>query len=431
MNFGKCLNRFIFVIFLSKIIVIFDHNLAWAKGDSPHNHIMESHLYSQNDDQETLLRLEESLEIVQKMDDSQLKVMILNDIALNYANLGNQQKARAILEQSLSICDNLTNIEEKITNMLNIAKSYQQLGAKTKSIEILNDAIKLTNRIEDKTLQGQLLLQISLKYEEIGVKELAQNIFEKGQTVIAETSKPQAEFPFKETPSTFKLGISGSINSFRDTTALLGFDIDFAKQWSEDDIFIDGSVYLDYDSSRSVNNYRPSSLLRTYYRHHFNSKWSFFTDFFNSTNQSFYSSKNDDEDLVIVNQLFVGPSLNLWRGDSRGDFLDVGLGIGPRYEYDYIDLEERRNQIVPTFGILFFGRGISLGEAKLNHSLGFIPALNDLNNYIISGDTTLSFPLTENWFFNNRLFVRYRNELIFEDNPKLEFYFSTGLQYQF
>jgi hypothetical protein len=309
--------------------------------------------------------------------------------------------------------------------------SYQEIGEKTISLEIFKDTITLTNLIEDKTLQGQIWLQIALKYEEIGEKELAQNIFGKSKTTTGEASQPSPEFPFKESPSNFKLGISGNINSYRDTTVLLGVDVDFAKQWTQDDIFIDGSVYMDYDSSRSVNNYRPSSLLRTYYRHHFNSKWSFFTDFFNSTNQSFYSSQNDAEDFAMINQLFLGPSLNLWRGDSRGDFLDFGIGIGPRHEYDYIDFEQRRNQIIPTLGFLLFGRGISLGEAKLNPSVGFISQLNDWNNYTISGGTTFTLPLTKKWFFNNSLFVRYRNELILEDNPKLEFYFSTGLQYQF
>jgi hypothetical protein len=218
---------------------------------------------------------------------------------------------------------------------------------------------------------------------------------------------------------------------YRDTTGFLGVNLDYAKQWSEDDIFVDGSIAFDYDSSRSVNNYRPQTFITSVYRKHFNAKWNFFTDFFNSTNQDLYSSKNDDEDLVIVTGIYAGAGLNLWRGDTPSNFLDFQLGIGPRYEYDYIDFELRRNQIDPVLAIIFLGRGFSLGQSTLNHTFAIIPALNNFNNYILQSDTKLSIPLSKRWSFNNRLFARYRNELIFEDNPKVEFFFSTGLEYEF
>ena len=166
-------------------------------------------------------------------------------------------------------------------------------------------------------------------------------------------------------------------------------------------------------------------------RHHFNAQWNFFTNFFNSTNQNLFSSKNDDEDLVILSEFFVGAGLNLWRGDSRGDFLDLQLGIGPRHEYDYIDSELKRNQIDPALALILTGRGFSIGKAKINHTFLIVPALNDFNNYIITSDTNLSIPLSKKWSFTNRLFARYRNELIFEENPKVEFFFSTGLEYEF
>jgi hypothetical protein len=211
----------------------------------------------------------------------------------------------------------------------------------------------------------------------------------------------------------------------------VGVDLDFSKQWSENDIFVEGNLSVSYDSSRTNNQYRPGALITSAYRHHFNAKWNFFTDFFTSTNQDLYSSKNDDEDLSITSAIFVGAGLNLWRGDSRGDFLDLQLGIGPRYEYEYIAFELRRNQIKPTLALILLGRGFSIGEAKLNHTFGFVPALNNFDNYIITSDTTLSIPLNQKWSFTNRLFLRYRNQLIFEENPKLEMFFSTGLEYEF
>ncbi len=211
-------------------------------------------------------RLDQSLEIINQMDDSPRKVILLNNLALNYAQLGDRQKAKAILEQSLSIAKNFEDLALKVTTMTDIAKYYAQIGEKNQAIEILDNTVDLAKNVTDKSLQGQLLLEISLKYGEIGEEESAQTLFNQSQTIIAEASQPLPEFPFTETPSNLKLGFSGHIRSFRDTTGSFGINVDFAKQWSEDDIFVDGSVYLDYDNSRSVNNYRPESLITTVYR---------------------------------------------------------------------------------------------------------------------------------------------------------------------
>ena len=376
-------------------------------------------------------RLEQSVDLINEIDDSPLKVTLLNNLALSYAQMGNIDKAIAILDHSLSIAKGLEDVVLKVTTITSIAKHYDQIGQKSKAIEILDDTVEMANMVEDKSLQGQLLLEISFKYGEIGQQESAQTLFAQSQTMMVKASQPLPEFPFTETPSTLEFGLAGFVNSFRDTTALVGIEVDFAKLWSEDDFFVNASIYLDYDSSRSINNYRPSSLILANSRHHFNAKWNLFTNFFNSTNQNLFSSKNDDEDLVIISEFFVGAGLNLWRGDSRGDFLDLQLGIGPRYEYDYIDSEQKRNQVAPALALILLGRDFSIGKAKINNTFIIVPALNDFNNYIITSDTNLSVPLSERWSLSNRLFVRYRNEIVFEDNPKVEFFFSTGLKYKF
>ena len=211
-------------------------------------------------------QLDQSLEIINEMDDSQLKVILLNNLALSYAKSGDLDQAIAILDQSLSIAKGFEDVVLKVTTITSIAKHYHQIDQNTKAIEILEDTIDLASMVEDKSLQGQLLLEISFKYREIGEEDSAQTLFNQSQTIIAEASQPLPEFPFTETPATLKLGFSGHIQSFRDTTGSFGINVDFAKQWSEDDIFVDGSVYLDYDNSRSVNNYRPESLITTVYR---------------------------------------------------------------------------------------------------------------------------------------------------------------------
>jgi hypothetical protein len=423
--------RLILGLSLTEIFFLGLDSLAIASPKFNQNNTMPLITSSEDPKAEEKSRLSQSLEMIAQMDDSQLKVILLNDLALSQANLGDLEKASAILEQSLSIANHFDDVALKITTLTQIAKSYAQIDKKERANEILDNTVALARGVKDKNLQGQFLLSISLTYGEIGQEESAQALFAQSQTMIAEASRPLSEFPFTETPSTFKLGLSGRVNSFQDTTALVGINIDYSKQWPKDDIFVDGNIYLDYDSGRSVNNYRPEALITTVYRHHLDSERNFFVGFLNSINQDLYSSKNADEDLTIISGLYFGAGWNLWRGDSPSDFLDFQLGIGARYEYDYINFEQERNQIDPVLAIIVLGRGFSIGEAKLNQTFAIVPALNNFNNYIINSDTKLSVPLSKRWSFTNRLFVRYWNQLIVEENPKVQFFFSTGLEYKF
>ena len=422
--------RLILGISLGKLILFGLNNPAIAN-PANQNNLIKLIASSKERNLEAESRLAQSREMIQEMDDSQKKVVLLNNLAINYAQLGKIDIAIAILEQSLSIANSFEDLGLKVTTTTNIAKYYAQIGQTSQAIEILDNAVTMVNLVEDKSLQSQLFLEISLKYGEFGQEETAQTLLAQSQIIIAASEQPLPEFPFMETPRTLTLEFFGNVNSFRETTALVGIEVDYAKFWSEDDIFVNGLMSFDFDSSRTINNPRPRSLILVDYRHHFNAQWNFFIDFFNSTNQSLFASRNNDEDLTIISELFVGSGLNLWRGDSRGEFLDLQLGLGASYKYDFIDFEERRNQIDPALAIILSGRGFSLGKAKLNQSFVIVPPLNNFNDYVITFDTNLSIPLSEEWSLSNRLFLRYRNELVFEANPKWEFFFTTGFEYKF
>jgi tetratricopeptide (TPR) repeat protein len=75
-------------------------------------------------------RLAQSLEMVEQMDNSQLKFILLNDLALDYAQIGEFEQAIAILDRSLSIAESFKEEVNKITAMNNIAKFYGQIGQK-------------------------------------------------------------------------------------------------------------------------------------------------------------------------------------------------------------------------------------------------------------------------------------------------------------
>ncbi|MGK7954322.1 MAG: DUF481 domain-containing protein [Crocosphaera sp.] len=375
--------------------------------------------------------LDQNLEMINQINNLQLKVKLLNDLALFYYKIGEIEKSKEILAQSLSFTENFDEQELIITTMIEIANYYHKIKQEKQALNILDKVLPLINTLEDKLMQGQLLLNTAFQYQTMQQEKKAELFFSKSQTLTAEATQPSSEFPFKEIPSQFNMSVAGTVASFRDTTGFLGIDLDYAKQWTEEDILVDGNIYFGYDSSRSVNNYRPGGLMGAIYRRHFDEDWSFFINFFSSVNEDLYSARNDDEDLTIITGMWLGAGLNLWRGESNREFLDFQLGIGPRYEYDYVDFEEKRNETSPTLGIIFSGRGFSLGKAKINQSISLLPALDDLDDLVLTSNTRLSYPITERWSFVSRLFLRYRSDKVLEENSDLNLFFSTGLEYAF
>ena len=375
--------------------------------------------------------LDQNLEMINKIDNLQLKVKLLNDLALSYHKLGEIEQAKKILDQSLSLVESFNEQELKITTLIQIADYYYKIGQEKQALNVLDKVLPLINTLDNKLIQGQLLLNAAFQYQIMQQEKKAKLFFSQSQTLTTEAAQPSPEFPFKETPSQLKIGATGTVASFRDTTGFLGVDIDYTKQWTEQDILVDGNIYFGYDSSRAVNNYRPGGLIGAIYRRHFDEDWSFFINFFSSVNEDLYSARNDDEDLTIITGMWFGAGLNLWRGESNSEFLDFQLGIGPRYEYDYVDFEERRNETNPTLGIIFLGRGFSVGKATINQTFSFLPALDELDNFVLSSNTQLSYPLTKRWSFVSRLFWRHRSNQVLEENPALNMFFSTGLEYSF
>lgn len=376
-------------------------------------------------------RLSEVLEMINQMEDSLEKAILLNDVVLEYIQLGKIKEARQLLAQSVEISQNLRNQTVKINLLTNIAQQYAEIGDLDKAKEILTLTEEIANAVEDDLTRGQLLLKIALSYQIIGLEDSSQTLISQSQESITQASEPIPEFPFVETPRELSLGLAANVNSFRDTTAFLGVNIDFYKQWSQEDLAINGTIAVSFDSGRDVNNYRPTGLITTVYRHHFDPKWNFFTDLFIATNQDLFATRNDDEDLTVLINGIVGAGLNLWRGDSPQQFLDAQFGLGTRYEYDFIDFEEQRNRVDPIIAFILLGRGFQIGKATVNEIFAIIPSLENFGDLTISSDTRLSIPISQRWSFTNRLFIRYRTERLIDVNPPVEFFFTTGVDYRF
>ena len=158
------MRRLITIIFLRELFTIHLDNPAIASTKFNQNKTFKLIVFSEDYDLDQKARLDRSLAIVNEMDNSQQKVILLNDLALNYAQLHDLKKAKAILDQSLSIAESFEDLSLKVTTKTNIVKYYAQIGQKPQAIKILDSTVELVSMVEDKSLQGQLLFEISLKY---------------------------------------------------------------------------------------------------------------------------------------------------------------------------------------------------------------------------------------------------------------------------
>ncbi|MEL4896298.1 tetratricopeptide repeat protein [Crocosphaera sp. Alani8] len=81
-------------------------------------------LLDEYDQVSKISRLSQTLEMINELDDSEVKVTLLNNLALSYAKLGELEQAKEILAQSLSITENFEDITLKVTTITEIAHAY-------------------------------------------------------------------------------------------------------------------------------------------------------------------------------------------------------------------------------------------------------------------------------------------------------------------
>ena len=374
--------------------------------------------------------LQQALTIADTIKDPYDRATILKDIALQYANLGEKEQGTAILGQSLEVAKKIADTSVKVTVMLGIAQNYFELEQITTANEILSESIELANSVEDKSLKSRLLTKIALKYAEIGQDEQTAILLSQSQKLIEQAAELVTAFPFQPAPVGGSLSFGGTFDFFETTVYTLVANTNLYKQWAVDDIDLETSFFLSFDSGRTINNYRPGGVSINYYRHHFNPQWNFFTGIFLTGNLNIFASATDDEDLSYIAANATGIGLNLWRGKQR-QFVDLQLGVGARYEYADIDFEVLRSRTEPTLNLNLWARGLQLWTANVEQLFFATFSFNDFEDYFLLSRTKLSLPLGEKWSLDNTIWLRYRNQTLREINPNLEFFFTTGIGFKF
>lgn len=320
--------------------------------------------------------------------------------------------------------------EGRIVDWLTIAQLQLRLGNTAAARSALGEARTELKALTGRPSQPQLQQRLVLGYRALGDEEAIRSL-EAEALASAGGDGDTASYPFTEGPGRLKAGLGVSGASFDETTLRANANISFFKPWPRQDVSANGLFILDYDSGRDVNRTRPNLTSLIVYRYHLDGKWSLFLNNLSSVNSGVFASSTDDEDTSVLSSSYAGLGLNLWRGKSTDQFLDLQFGVGARYAYDEIDFKVERNELSPAVALILFGRGIKVGAATLSPSVAVGLGSDRLDEFVIYSDVNLSLPISKRWAWDSRIVARYTTDPVTNQVPNLNFQYITGFTYTF
>ncbi|MGA1621340.1 MAG: tetratricopeptide repeat protein, partial [Synechocystis sp.] len=154
-------------------------------------------------------------DILKNSPDSAFKAQLLVNLALKLAQDGDRQTTLTYLDQATVIGRSLDKTTDKVSTLLLIAKAYHQLEVPDQSQALLQETEQIITQVNPPQ-QPELRLTLALAYGQLGATDLAQQTLR----AIKPPPAPKPDFPFQtDEPWDGQLGISGQVNSYRDTTA--------------------------------------------------------------------------------------------------------------------------------------------------------------------------------------------------------------------
>ena len=371
---------------------------------------------SEAPDQETLLL--QALEVANSLEDPYRQAILLNDIAIKYANLGKIHRAQEILDRSVEVAREIEDIGNQVSTMAAIAIYYAEIDQLTTATELLSETIEIANSVPDISLQAGLLSEIALKYAELGEQSQTEILLSQSQEILEEASVPVADFPFQPSPLKGKITFGGEISSATNTERNLTTQLRLSQQWETDQFGFDINYKSDFDSSRSRDRYRTQILAWSRYRHHFDETWQIFT---------LARFERNIEDAIFYDvEPLVGPAINVFRQGSEQS-LDMGLGLGMRYQDA---LGKPNDTHFPTVALIVDYKSLFFDLLKFRHRFFVSVPVNDSVDTRIISSTELSVPLWKQWLFTTQVRYVYRG-VPATRRPPSEFDFTTGVSYEF
>lgn len=349
------------------------------------------------------------------------------------------------LAAAAEIVRNQPASETQVDDWLTIARLHAQLGESEAARSALEEARQAVEAIAPAASRRVLQRRLALGYAALGNPQASRALRQdalaqgdaSGQKAKADEAKGAAAneqtvaYPFPERPGRLTAGLGVTGTSFDETTVRGSLSLSLFKPWPRQDVSADGLFIVDYDSGRDNNRVKPSVASSLVYRYHLDDDWHLFVNNLSSVNSGVFASGTDDEDTSILVASYAGPGINLWRGSSSDQFLDLQLGIGARFEYEDRNFKLERDDLSPSVVLILFGRGIPIGRATLAPTVAVGAGSDQLDELVMYSDLNLNLPISERWAWNSRIVARYTTEPATDDNPNLNLQYVTGLTYTF
>lgn len=364
----------------------------------------------------------EALEVADRIEDPLGKATVLSEIALQYAAIGETQRADEILSAAAAIADTLEDTADKARLLSAIALNYAAIDRTQRATDLLSAASDLANSIEDAQIQASLLTEIALKYDRLGLSDRSFELLSQGREVATRSQIAQSDalFPFEPTGWEGSVGISASLFSGAKTTSLATLEAGIERQWPTDEFDARLSLNNDYDDSRVLpeNDNQFQGQIQGEYRHHFTARYQYFI--------SSLLRRDEVDNINVRTNLYTGPGLNIWRAGPE-QTLDMQLGLGVRFE----DSNRRDEDLdVPVTQYRLRYKDIYFDLLRLRQFFTFELPFADWGDYYIESSTNLRIPIIQGWSFSNSLILRYSGRPTLE-NPNLRVDLSTGIEYEF
>lgn len=322
-----------------------------------------------------------------------------------------------------------TKSAQQVVDLLQIARLEAQLGAKESARLSLQHARESLAAVSSSTARSELMGRIALGCRALGEEETAQILDE--NVKAGTTDSGPLKYPFPSGPPRLEGGVAVSGTSFDETTANGSGTPGLFKPWNNQDLSADIIASVNYDSDRDVNQTKPNVSPNAVYRYHFSDDWSLFLNNITAVNPGVVVDSTNDEDTSIPTAFYLGPGLNLWRGETTERFLDLQLGFGVRYEREAINLKVKRDNVAPSIALILYGRDVPIGTARFSPSMGVGAGSEDLHELVMYADLSLEIPISGRWEWNSRIVARYTTDDPTKSSQNLNYQYLTGPTYKF
>ena len=364
--------------------------------------------------------LEDSRNLIDKIDDPHIKTEMLINLGLQYDELNELEILKQILNEALEVSQDVEQNSTKTLLMIKIATILIEIQELEIASEILDLALESSEKITDNSTKANLLMDLASKYKQIEDSEKAEIILAEVDIIVTEIENPPPSFPFKPTPLEGHTLLGTNLFFAKDTLANFNMGVRLSKRWATDEIDLFLEFFNSYDSSRDAGDKNRILFdIVTEYKHYFREKFFYFG------NLAYLQDNFTGNDGRF--SYFTGFGFNLWQGSTKDETFDMKLGIGDLFQDSTI---KNKNAPFPVFQYALVYKNLFFTDWKFEQIFALEVPVRNTANYFADSRTIVTIPAIKNWSVFSSLSFIYMGipEL---NEPNLSTSFTAGLRYDF